>query len=159
MKEIWKTIENYEGLYQVSNLGNVKSLKFGKEKILKPGVDGKGYFFVNLFKNGKKKLMTIHRLVAKAFLPNSDNLPCVNHKDKNPKNNNVNNLEFCTQQYNVEYSCAKKVGQYSKNGKLIKVWSSMMEAERNGFHRGNICSCCKGRLKSHHGFKWKYIDN
>lgn len=84
MKEIWKTIENYDD-YQVSNLGNVKSLKFGKEKILKAGLIGNGYLQVSLCKNGIKNNWLVHRLVANAFIQNPYNLPVINHIDENKK--------------------------------------------------------------------------
>ena len=158
MKEIWKTIENYDD-YQVSSLGRIKSFKNDKEHILKPADNGNGYLFVILCKDGKLKNIKIHRLVANAFIPNPYKLPVINHKDKNRQNNNVNNLEFCTQQYNVDYSLAKKIGQYSKDGKLIKIWTSQHEAERYGFMQGHISDCCKGKRKTHKGFIWKYIDN
>ena len=106
MEEKWKSIEGYEGLYEISTMGRVKSIERKvkhrnsyitlREKILKPGKNIKGYLFVVLCKNGKTKQILVHRLVCKAFLPNPDNLPEVNHKDENPLNNNVENLEFCT---------------------------------------------------------------
>lgn len=157
--ETWKDISGFEGMYQVSNFGRVRSLKFGKERILKPVLTGHGYLDVILCKDGKTKQMKIHRLVANAFLPNPDNLPVINHIDENKKNNLVDNLEWVTQQYNVEYSRAIKVGQYTLEGKLIKIWPSMNEAARQGFNVSNIWSCCKGRYKTHGGFIWKYIEN
>ena len=112
-EEIWKDITGYEGLYQISTLGNVKSLGNGKslnslnhvEKIMKP-LNRNGYLFVKLCKDGKPKCFNIHRLVAEAFLSNPDNLPCVNHKDENKHNNNLDNLEFCSYQYNTTYGTA-----------------------------------------------------
>jgi len=101
MQEIWKDIEGYEGLYQVSNLGNVKSIK--NNIIKKPSKLPKGYLQICLNKNGKLKYISIHRLVAQAFIPNPNNLPCVNHKDCNPQNNNINNLEWCTYKENNSY--------------------------------------------------------
>ena len=109
MTEIWKDIVGYEGLYQVSNLGNVKRLKGYKgrgkgyiveEHLIKPSISSNGYQNVVLCKNGKTKTFTMHRLVAIAFLYNSDNLPQVNHKDKNKLNNWVDNLEWCDSKYN-----------------------------------------------------------
>ena len=98
MEEIWKDIEGYEGLYQVSNLGRVKSLgvdKWHKGRVIKPQFDGlKHYLFVQLYKNKKSKRFNIHRLVAKAFIPNPNNLPQVNHKDEVKTNNNARNLEL-----------------------------------------------------------------
>ena len=93
--EVWKDVFGYEGLYQVSNLGRVKSLKYGKERILKPLKDGGGYIFVHLCKNGERKMYKIHRLVAFTFLTNPQNLSDVNHKDEDKTNNSVQNLEFC----------------------------------------------------------------
>ena len=111
--EIWKDIKGYEHLYQVSNLGRVKSLpkysnskgylELRKEKVLKPYKTGRKRNYLTVrFLDGKA--YKVHRLVAEAFIPNPDNLPQVNHKDENPSNNNVDNLEWCTNAYNVKYS-------------------------------------------------------
>ena len=116
MKEIWKPIKGYEGLYEVSNFGRVKRLsrkvndyrgentRIIKEKILSPFDNGKGYLVITLVKNKKKNNHYIHRLVAFAFLPNPNHFEYVNHLDYNTKNNEVSNLEFCTQKTNVNYS-------------------------------------------------------
>lgn len=101
MKEIWKDIKGYEGLYQISNFGNVKSVK--KKIIRKPSSIPKGYLRIGLFKGGKTKFFYPHRLVAEAFIPNPNNLPCINHKDNNTKNNRMENLEWCTYKYNNSY--------------------------------------------------------
>lgn len=107
--EIWKDIKGYEGLYQISNYGRVKSLprmmKNRKcEEIIKaPSVLPKGYLKVSLCKNGKIKYFFIHRLVAEAFIPNPNNFPCVNHKDCNPRNNEVSNLEWISYKENNSY--------------------------------------------------------
>ena len=92
--EEWKDVKNYEGLYQVSNFGRLKSLKYGKERILKANKDRYGYLFVRLCKDVKPKMCLIHRLVAEAFIPNPDNLPTVDHIDRNPLNNTVENLRW-----------------------------------------------------------------
>lgn len=102
--EMWKPISGYEGLYEVSNFGRVKSLKFGKEKILTPG-NYKGYLSVQLCKDGKRKMMRVHRLVAEAFIPNPNKLETVNHKDEDKTNNSANNLEWMSSVDNVAYSC------------------------------------------------------
>ena len=103
MNEIWKNIAGYEGLYEVSSFGRVRSLRFGKTKILKPGKNKKGYLRVSLCKNGKQKTFFVHRLVAQAFLENPQNLPQINHKDENKQNNRLENLEWCSCDYNNNY--------------------------------------------------------
>lgn len=106
MIEIWKDITGYEGLYQVSNLGRVKSTQYfhgTNERILKPISTHNGYFRVHLRKDGKLKTFKIHRLVAEAFIPNPDNLPQINHKDEDKTNNRVDNLEWCSARYNCNY--------------------------------------------------------
>ena len=104
MQKLYKDIKGYEGLYQVSNLGNVKSIyKHRPDKILKP-VMKKGYLMVTLCKNGTTKICSIHRLVAEAFIDNPDNLPVVNHKDGNRSNNKSDNLEWCTQKDNIRHA-------------------------------------------------------
>lgn len=165
MEEIWKDIKDFEGHYQVSNLGRIKSIKFGKEIILKQHNNKGGYYYVCLLKNGKHKNYYVHRLVAQAFLPNPYKLPQVNHKDENKTNNNVDNLEWCTNEYNHNYgtinerisqSQSKPVLQYDLNGNLIKEWKSINECGRNGFNQGDICKCCNGKRKTAKGFIWKY---
>lgn len=103
--EKWKDIDGYEGMYQVSDLGRVRSFKYGKERILKSNVLQSGYIQVGLHKNGRTKMKYIHRLVANAFIPNDDSSKNqVNHKDENKQNNRASNLEWCTQQYNLTYN-------------------------------------------------------
>ena len=170
MKEIWKDIEGFEGYYQISNMGRVKSLErtvwngrgYQKvpEKILEGGDNGYGYLKVELCKEGKVKTCRIHRLVAMAFIPNPNNLPEVNHKDKIRTNNKVENLEWCTSQYNVEYSQGKAVIGINKVSGLILEFPSVREAERQtGIASSNICACLKGRLKSTGGYYWFYADS
>ena len=165
MEEIWKDKKDYEGHYQVSNFGRVKSIKFGKEIILKQHINKGGYYYVCLLKNGKHKNYYVHRLVAEAFIDNPDNLPQVNHKDENKTNNSVDNLERCTNEYNHNYgtinerisqSQSKPVLQYDLNGNLIKEWKSINECGRNGFNQGDICKCCNGKRKTAKGFIWVY---
>ena len=125
MTEIWLPIEGYD-FYEVSNLGRVRRLesvvngKSGSKrkisgKILKPGVN-MGYLIVNLCKNGVRRNCYIHRLVSQAFLPNPDNLPCVNHRDENKQNNSVENLEWCTQKENVNYGTRTKRASTGREG-------------------------------------------
>ena len=167
-EEVWKDIQGYEGLYQVSNMGRVKSLERtvwngrsyykAPERILKAG-KARGYLRVMLCKDGKGKWYPVHRLVAIAFIPNPDNLPEVNHKDENKQNNCVENLEWCTRQYNVEYSKAKVVIGINKISGLILEFPSAYEASRQtNINRGNICNCLKGRIKSAGGYVWYYAD-
>lgn len=161
-EEIWKYVDGYTE-YQVSNTGKVKSLKFGKERILKVRNSSNGYLYVSLCGNGVVSQQRVHRLVANAFLPNPLNLPQVNHKDENTKNNCVFNLEWCTSEYNINYGtrterCSKRVLQLDKyTCEVIRKWDSAMQIERElGFSNCNICNCCNGKRKSVYGYKWRY---
>ena len=168
--EEWKDIKNYEGLYQISSLGRVKSLPkernngINNEIILKQCTDKKGYKRVNLYKNKKSTRVLVHRLVAEAFLNNPNNYPLINHKDENPSNNKVENLEWCTYKYNNEYngkhkkSC-KPVIQYDKNMNFINVFESAREASRIlKIQYKNISACCRGLRNSCGGYKWKFKE-
>lgn len=164
--EVWKDIEGYEN-YQVSNYGRVKSLKFSKERILKPEKNNGGYLYVFLSKNCIEKRYYIHRLVAQAFIVNPDGLKEINHKNEVKTDNRVENLEWCDRKYNNTYgTCIKRrieklsktVYQYSLNNKLIREWSSSHEVERQTkFAQSHINGCCNGRLKTAYGYKWSYI--
>lgn len=162
MKEIWKTINEYQD-YQVSNKGNVKSIKFNKECILKPDIVN-GYYRVVLCRYGKMKHMLLHRLVAEAFIHNPYNLPFINHKDENTLNNNVENLEWCTREYNNNYgSHNERVSKtLSKPVRCIEtnvVYPSAKEVKRQlGFSQSSICLCCKGKYNQAYGFHWEYVD-
>ena len=157
MKEVWKDIKGYEGLYQVSNLGNIKSLsrttqgkKYGihklKEKILRPSECNK-YYQVFLRKNNKSRVHYVHRLVGEAFIDNPNNYTDINHRDGNTHNNNVQNLEWCTRSENIKHSYRdlnriininniakynenhkRKINQYDLDGNFIKTWESITEA-------------------------------
>lgn len=133
MEEIWKDIKGFEGLYQVSNKGNVKSLKriivrknssnlSVRERILKTRPNHKGYDLVHLSKHSKEKVFAVHRLVAETFIPNPCNLPQVNHKDENKKNNCVDNLEWCTNKYNVNYNNAAAIRRGVKTREERSDW-------------------------------------
>ena len=154
MTEEWRDIAGFEGMYQISNFGNVKSVSryvFAgehanhsyfrvNEKMLKGSLDHKGYRGVNLSCNGRVRRFLVHRLVAQAFIPNPDNLPCVNHKDENPRNNCVDNLEWCTYKYNNEYNgrvdkCRDKISKTLKGRKSNRV---LTEEQREHIREGAI---------------------
>lgn len=183
MTEEWRDIQGYEGLYQVSNLGRVKSLaremseshkgtpytRHYPERILSEGNDGAGYKLCWLSKNGKGKSIRVHRLVALAFIPNPNNLRYVNHRDENKANNNVENLEWCTPVYNANYGTAierrvnvqipkqnKSVYQLDMDGNVLEVFPSVKEASRiTGVN--NISAAARGLLKHSKGYKWMYV--
>lgn len=164
MIEIFKDIEGYKGLYQVSNLGNVKSLGNGnsnnsKEKILKPTKDKKGYLTVDLYKDGKRKIYKVHRLVAKVFIENPNNLPQVNHKDEDKTNNAVENLEFCDAKYNINYGTRnEKISKQLMCLETGKIYTSTREVQKQlGFSHSNISRCCNGKLKQAYGYTWCYV--
>ena len=166
-QEEWKSIPGYDGKYEISNWGRVKSYKQNSNgKILSPGNNGLGYYFVCLFKGKKEKKIFVHRLVAEAFIPNSNNLPEVNHKDEGKGNNHVTNLEWCSRAYNLAYGTrveriSKRVVQLDKGGNFIAEFESINEAaRRTGISSINICYCCKHKkgYKSRGGFIWIYKD-
>ena len=169
MKEIWKDIKGYEGKYQISNKGNIRSLNYrrtGKTKILQPGKDKDGYLLIGLRKDGKKKTYKIHRLVAEAFLENPNKKPQINHIDGNKQNNYISNLEWCTNKENMAhaYTNGLALGKHGKqtiyiaaeaNKKPVRcittdtTYKSATEAESlTGVAHQNIAKCCKHTLKS-----------
>ena len=164
MNEIFKDIKNYEGLYQVSNLGNIKSLNYRNKNIehfLSQGVNQFGYKFVVLCKDNKQKNFRVHRLVASAFIPNPNNYKIVNHKDGDKQNNSYDNLEWCTYSENLThaYETGLMKPHCVNNGKRVKcietgvVYSSIKDAAKDtGFHFNNISQCCIGKQKQTHGY-------
>ena len=165
--DIWKSVDGYGGRYEVSNTGKVRSLNYENMKIvreLKQCKHRKGYLLVLLYSNGKGKLVKVHRLVAEAFIPNPNNLPQVNHKDEDKTNNNVDNLEWCTNKYNANYGTKIKrvshpIIQLDKAGNVVAHYSSLREASRqSGIHMRNIWRCCRQEngQKTAGGYVWKY---
>lgn len=181
MKEIWKDIIGYEGFYRISNWGRVKSLRRtvvksdGKTqlvigKVLKPTRDKKGYLHVCLSVGGVNVNRSVHRLVAMAFIPNPYNYTQINHRDENPSNNKLENLEWCSAEYNLNYgnrnkkasiSRSTKVAQFSLDGIFIQTFFGTREAGRQIGHgasaSANIAACCRGKRDKAYGFRWKYI--
>lgn len=178
MHEEWRDIEGYEGLYQVSSLGRVRSLKRfnvntgeyeNRLRILKSTFNKRGYKMVTLINRTVRKSKTVHRLVAQAFIPNPNNLPQVNHKDENKENNSVGNLEWCDNAYNHGYGtrierCAaklkKKVIQYSLDGGFMAEYDGVRDAVKaNGFKaNSSISECCTGKRKTAYGYIWRYKE-
>lgn len=177
--EEWRDIEGYNGKYQVSNYGRVKSLrdKYGnyREKILSQSKNNKGYLKVTLCKDGKIRNFTVHNLVGVAFVPNIDGLQCIKHKNNLRCDNNANNLEWCTKEdilqinsRNIDYreiakKLSKKVYQYDLNKNLIAIWSSTKECSLNGYNQGNVASCCSNffNRKGNNIYKnyiWSYTE-
>lgn len=164
MEEIWRDIDGYEGLYKVSNLGNIKSLNYrrtGKEKILIHNKSGGGYMYVYLSKNGKQKQHLVHRLVSKAFIPNPNNYTEVNHKDEDKTNNRVENLDWCSRQYNNTYG--NRLIKLMKPVMCIEtgvLYNSITEAERtlNSKSRSKIASVCKGTRKTCRCYHWEFVE-
>lgn len=173
MEEIWKDIKGFEGCYQVSNFGRVKSFhrwkraSCPKEYILKNSLANNGYCQVTLYNGDKRQKHLVHRLVADAFIPNPDNLPHINHKDENPENNHADNLEWCTPLYNNCYGTAKframmtkgkPIGQYLINDQWLATYANtVIASEFSGVPQKEIYQCAVGTLHSAGGFVWRYV--
>ena len=162
MKEYWKDIEGYEGLYQISNVGRVKSLYSGK--VLKEVKTTNGYLSIRLYKNGISHRFSIHRLVAKAFIPNHENKPEVNHIDEDKTNNKVSNLEWNTRLENMRHGSIiqrkqKPVFAVNKSMEFDYYFNSLKEdAETLNLHASNITNVLKGRYKQSGGFYFEYAE-
>lgn len=180
--EKWKDVIGYEGLYQISNHGRVKHLtqihknRFGectKQEHIVGYKGSNGYMYVVLHKNNKPHTVTIHSLVAKAFIPNPNGYDCINHKDETRDNNIVENLEWCDKSYNNNYgtikerrsiimnahpSTSKKVVCTQKDGKEVFYPSARFAAKQLGINPSNIINCCNGKQKTCKGMKFSYIE-
>ncbi len=168
LHEQWVDIIGYEGLYLISNHGRIASHHRDKLRILHPTIHRMNkYSYVNLCRKGIVKTFRVHVLVAKHFLPNPNCLLEVNHKDEDKSNNRVDNLEWCTRTYNVNYGTAqqrrvekqitKSVMQYSKNGEYVCTYPSITAASLIlGISISHIVKCCKRKKPSAGGFVWRY---
>ena len=183
--EVWRPVKGYEGYYEVSDQGRVRSLDRTvrganamsdsypinlKGCILKPGIASRGYRQVILCRDGVKKHCGVHRLVAEAFIPNPDNLPQVNHKDENTSNNIVSNLEWCDTVYNINYGtgidrrsrkCFKCIEQLTLDGQHVAYYESTAELERlskGRYESAAISNAARGRSSCSYGYKWRYVE-
>lgn len=169
--EKYKDVAGYEGNYKISNYGKVISLRRNgtvkKDKYISIQKNIDGYSVCTLYKNNKRKMYRVCRLVAKEFIPNPFKLPCVNHKDESKDNDYIDNLEWCSVKYNINYGTAiergaikrgKRVGQYSIYGELIKTFITQAEAQKQtGFRSRGISRCCLGQRKTYMNFLWKTL--
>lgn len=174
MNEVWKDIPGYEGRYQVSNLGNVRSLNWRltgqtKNLFLKP--HNQGYLQVELADNGKRKTYMVHRLVAICFVDGYTEGMLVNHKNENRTDNRAENLEWCTQSYNTAYTvchlykdgkrkafkCTLPILQMDMNGNVIKKWDSPISVKHTlGYNDWSIKQCCIGKRAQAYGYLWQF---
>ena len=166
MKEIWKDIKDYEGLYQVSNLGRVKRITTGR--VLKPLKHANGYLMVKLSKNSIVYTKTVHRLVAEAFIPNPEHKSEINHIDENKTNNSLDNLEWMTRKENINHGTRTErmsktqsipiIATNIKTGESKEFYGARECARQLGLTHGNITSVLKGRYKQTGGYTFKYKD-
>ena len=164
--EQWKFVPEFEGLYEVSNHGNVRS----KTGVLKPYAAYKGYLYIDLYNGSKKsrKKFSVHRLVALVWVPNPDNKPEIDHINGINTDNRAENLRWVTRSENCSnentrykngVTRRKKVNQYTLDGELVKTWLSASEIYREtGYAQGNVSQCCRGEKKQMYGFVWRYVD-
>ena len=156
MVEEWKDIPGYEGLYAVSNLGNIKSFR-KTEKLLKPVPIKSGHLIVNLSKNGNMRTVCVHRLVAEAYIPNPNMFTIVIHKDGNKQNNSASNLKWCDARCGYGYKKPKVVVQLDLDNNIINKFHSVNKAAQiTGIARESISRTCNGIRKTAGGYKWKY---
>lgn len=177
--EVWKAIPDFEGYYEASTLGRIRSvdrdvklsngqIRHYKGRIIIPHLSSRGYMLLSLYIKGKEYKFSVHSLVAKTFLGSSEGME-VNHKDENKANNKLRNLEYVTHQYNLNYgshnvnmatTLCKRVAKYDLQGTLLGVYTSSKEAASSIGRKPNtnIGSCCRGEIKTAYGYIWKYVD-
>ena len=181
----WKDIIGYENEYQINQFGEIRTLKdspkLKKYNVLKPQINKRnGYVYQMLYKNGKEKLLRVHRLVAMAFLPNPNNLPQVNHKDGNKQNNSVDNLEWCEQSYNMKHAfktglekpsekqkAAVRKTNEKKRKRVVRTMgdekneyeSATVAARKNNVGISTICRYCNKKRMPKDGASWQYIED
>lgn len=174
MEEVWRSVKDYEGLYEMTTMGRVRNSMTGQ--VLRPEKTTNGYLRITLTKNGIHKRYLVHRLVAQVFpdlvswTEDAKGKPfeelTVNHLNEDKSDNRVENLQWCPLKYNIDYgtrnermakSKSKTVYQKTLDGQLVKVWPSTMECERNGFYHSAVSNCCMGIYSQYKGFKWSYI--
>ena len=181
----WKDIVGYENEYQINQFGEIRTLKdspkLKKYDVLKPQISKRnGYVYQMLYKNGKEKLLRVHRLVAMAFLPNPNNLPQVNHKDGNKQNNSVDNLEWCEQSYNMKHAfktglekpsekqkAAVRKTNEKKRKRVVRTMgdekneyeSATVAARKNNVGISTICRYCNKKRMPKDGASWQYIED
>lgn len=161
MSKIWRDIVGYEKYYEVSNYGDIRNKLTGKELAL--SLKRNGYLSVDL-RYGEPRTVSVHRIVAIAFVENPCNLPCVNHKNEIKTDNSSDNLEWCTQKYNANYGYGANarntsILQFDMNGNFVRMWTSIKEAaEALGIKYQGISRVCRGERKASGGFKWEYVQ-
>lgn len=169
--ETWKPVQGYEGIYEISNLGRIKSLaregnnRTLKDRIMKQYIGKQGYKQVRLCKNNHTKLWKVHVLIARAFIENPCDLPIINHKDGNKVNNEIYNLEWSTYSHNNKHAydsglrTMHQIEQRNTDGTLVKEWRCISDASREtGINLSQIWSCCNNKRKQAGGYKWQYIQ-
>lgn len=164
--ELWASVKEYPN-YQVSHKGNIRSLNYNRTGVVKnmiPKPDKWGYLICVLRNKNGKKTLHIHRLISDVFIPNPNRLSQINHIDGDKNNNSINNLEWCSQSYNMNHAYKnflnprqKGVVQKNSNGNVLNVFRSAHEASRvTGINRGNISNCCIGNTSHAGGYIWEY---
>lgn len=176
-EEIWRPVKGYEGFYEVSNRGRVRSVgrwvtdkngikRFRKGKILKQTRDKDGYLHVTLSRDGKHRCFTVHRLAAMAFIPNPEHKPEVNHLNEQKDMNFAENLSWATRKENNAWGTGNKRRTASRSkaveaidpstGQVVLEFPSVKEAGRKGFTKSRVSACCRGEQGTHKGYRWRY---